>query len=264
MLMQLTEIQIGRFTLEPFRQLLLNGKPIVLGRKAVSILSVLAQADGAPVTKGELMEAVWPGLIVEENAIQVHIGALRRALGGSGAGLITIRGLGYRLDVSATENSNSDDASANNSVAVLNFVNMTGDPNLDHLGEGLVEELINRLSSYPNLKVPSRTSSFAYRDRHIDARQISSELGVAFLIEGSVRVSGDIMRVTAQLISSQDGNHIWSDNFDHEIGDLLDLQHELACSITDAVLPYLYSEVSFDEQPNVAVRQFIGGTSTDF
>jgi TolB-like protein len=237
--MQSTWIKLGGFLLDPYRQLLNNGQSVIIGRKALNILSVLAEAKGALVSKDELMDAVWPGLIVEDNAVQVHIGALRKILADDAGLLVTVRGLGYRLDMSLDENELDPCAAVDNSVAVLNFVNMTGEPALDYLGEGVVEELINILSSQAGLKVPSRTSSFAYKDRHIDARQISSELGVAHLIEGSVRVSGEQMRVTAQLIDARDGNHVWSSNFDHEFSDLLALQGDMAGAIAQAITPYL-------------------------
>ncbi len=237
--MQITGIIIGRFTLDPYRQLLKDCAPITLGRKALYILSVLAEARGALVTKGELMEAVWPGLTVEENAIQVHIVSLRKALGDDAALLVTVRGSGYRLDTGVAITNQQESTNLLSSVAVLNFVNMTGDPQLEYLGDGVAEELINILSRNPGLKVTSRTSSFAYKHRQLDARQISSELGVGFLIEGSVRVSGDQMRVTAQLIDADDGLHILSNNFDHELSDLLVLQCDFADAIASAIDPHL-------------------------
>ena len=93
------EYKVGRFTLRPHRQLLDGGVPVSIGRKALDLLSVLAEADGALVTKDELMAAVWPNAIVEENAIQVHVAALRKVLGADAGLLNTAHGLGYRLEV---------------------------------------------------------------------------------------------------------------------------------------------------------------------
>ena len=95
---QAEEFGIGHLVLQPDRQLLHDGQRLPLGSKALALLSTLAQARGKLVTKDELMEAVWPGVAVEENAIQVHIAALRKALGKAADRLVTIRGLGYRLD----------------------------------------------------------------------------------------------------------------------------------------------------------------------
>lgn len=233
------KIRIGQLALEPYRQLSSNGQPVLLGQKALTILSVLAEARGALVTKGELMDAVWHGLTVEENAIQVHIVSLRKALGDAAVLLATVRGLGYRLDI---PDNILDAHDRHSSVAVLNFVNMTGEPKLDYLGDGISEELINILSGEPDLKVPARTSSFAYKDRHVDARQISSELGVSFLVEGSVRVSEDQMRVTAQLIDAKEGIHKWSNSSDHDLCDVLTLQTTLAKNIAKSITPLLRPE----------------------
>ena len=233
------EVRVGRFTLQPFRQLQLDETPIVIGRKALDILSTLAAANGRVVTKSELMDVVWPGLTVEENAIQVHVVALRKALGDDADLLNTVRGIGYRLDIGGTKNVQVADLHPRNSVAVLPFVNMTGDVQLDYLGDGMAEELINTLSRIAGLKVASRTSSFAYKNRDIDARQISSELGVDTLIEGSVRIAETRMRVTAQLIDAVDGIHLWSQKFDHELSDLLNLQGDITDAIATSLKRYL-------------------------
>jgi len=91
------EYRVGRFTLQPFRQLLDGGVPVAIGRKPLELLSVLAKAEGALVTKDELMAAVWPNAIVEDNALQVHVGALRKLLGTDAELLSTVHGFGYRL-----------------------------------------------------------------------------------------------------------------------------------------------------------------------
>ena len=119
---------------------------------------------------------------------------------------------------------------------------MTGDPQLDYLGEGMAEELINALSRMPGLKVSSRTSSFAFKNRNIDVRQISDQLNVAAIIEGSVRIAGGRARVTAQLIDAEDGNHIWSKNLDHEFADLLMLQGDITDAIVHSLQRYIQSE----------------------
>jgi DNA-binding winged helix-turn-helix (wHTH) protein len=161
------DVQIGRFALQPHRQLLGPDGPADLGRKAIALLSVLAAADGAVVTKDELMAAVWGDVIVEENAIQAQIAALRKILGHDAQGLTTVRGLGYRLTLRGAMTPAPTAAKTANSIAVLPFANLTGDPTLDYVGEGMAEELINTLSRAPGLKVPSRTASFAYRGRNL-------------------------------------------------------------------------------------------------
>ena len=114
------------------------------------------------------------------------------------------------------------------SVAVLPFANLTGDATKDYLGQGLAEELIHTLARVPGLRVPARTSSFAYQGRDIDVRRIASELDVGTVLEGSVRAAGERIRITAQLIDGESGYHLWSQHFDRRFEDLFELQDELA------------------------------------
>ncbi len=240
--MEKFEVRLGRLTLQPFRQLRLGGRVVPIGNKALEILSTLAAAKGELVTKCHLMNVVWSGLTVDENALQVHVVALRKALGDDAKLLVTVRGLGYRLDIGHTNDNHVTGLKLFHSLAVLAFVNMTGNPQLDYLGEGMAEELINTLSRTSGLRVSSRTSSFAFKNRNIDARQISEELGVAALIEGSVRIAGGRARVTAQLIDAEDGIHIWSKNFDHEFADLLTLQGDITDAIVQSLKRYIQPE----------------------
>jgi len=229
------EVTFGRHSLLPFRQLKFDRRPIPLGNKALQILSTLAAAKGQIITKCELMESVWSGLVVDENALHVHVTSLRKALGDDAGLLVTVRGLGYRLDDRNAGGRSATGAHQYNSLAVLAFINMTGNPQMAYLGEGMAEELINTLSTTAGLKVSSRTSSFAYQHRNVDARYICKELGVEALVEGSVRMAGGQARVTAQLIDAGDGTHVWSKNFDHEFADLFALQGD----ITDGIMQSL-------------------------
>ncbi|HTY93959.1 MAG TPA: TIR domain-containing protein [Steroidobacteraceae bacterium] len=120
-------------------------------------------------------------------------------------------------------------------VAVLPFANLTGDPGKDYLGEGMAEEVINLLTKVPGLQVPARTSSFAYKDRNIDIRQIARDLNVGSVLEGSVRSAGDRIRITAELISANSGLHIWSQSYDARFTDLFRLEDDLAGAIVGAL-----------------------------
>lgn len=219
---------LGRFRLEPGRQLLASGEPVPIGGKALQLLSVLARAQGDLVTKDELMDAVWPGIVVEENAIQVHISAARKALEEEASRLVTVRGKGYRLRAGGRDRDPVDERP---SLAVLAFDNLTGDPDKDYLSDGIAEELITTLSRSSDLRVAARTSSFAYRGRRMDVRTIAQELGVRLVLEGSVRFAGDRIRVTAQLIEAESGCHVWAQNFDRTVHELLDLEEDLAQAI---------------------------------
>jgi len=125
------------------------------------------------------------------------------------------------------------------SIAVLPFVNMSNDPEQEYLSDGLAEELLNLLARIKGLKVAARTSSFAFRGEEQDIRSIGTALNVSTLLEGSVRKSGDRIRVTAQLIDATDGYHLWSDTFDRELTDIFRIQDEISAAIVSALRVHL-------------------------
>ena len=129
--------------------------------------------------------------------------------------------------------------SSRTSIAVMPFANLTGDAGKDYLGDGMAEELINVLTKVPGLKVPARTSSFAYKGRNVDIREIAKDLEVGTVLEGSVRAAGKRIRITAQLINAQDGLHLWSETYDEEFTDIFRLQEKLATQIASALQPNL-------------------------
>ena len=225
---------IGGLTLRPGRELRDNASSIALGARALGLLTALAEANGKVLTKDDLFAAGWASGIVEENALHAQISAARKALGREGRRLVTVHGRGYRLDlepVALQREAEPEKAS----IAVLPFENLTANAEHAYLADGLAEELISRLAQVSGLKVPARTSSFAYRGQAIDIRTIAAELGVATVLEGSVRASGERVRIAAQLIDAASGFHIWSDSFDHMLTDLLDLQDDLAAAIAAAL-----------------------------
>ena len=232
------EYRIGGAVLRPRRELLRNGTPVAIGGRALAILGLLAERSGALVTKDELHDAVWPGTIVEENALQAQVSAVRKALGDEARRLVTVHGLGYRLDLDQPEGRARvvDQAS----IAVLPFENV-GKAEHAYLADGLAEELISRLSRVSGLKVPARTSSFAYRGRTADIRTIAAELGVATVLEGSVRADGERLRVSVQLVDAGSGFNIWAESYDRRFGDLFALQDEIARAIAEALLVKLVS-----------------------
>ncbi len=128
------------------------------------------------------------------------------------------------------------------SIAVLPFVNMSDDRSNDYFSDGISEELLNALAKVPGLKVAGRTSSFFYKDKNQDLRTIGEQLGVANVLEGCVRKSNDRVRVTAQLVSTSDGFHLWSDTFDHELDDIFKVQDEIAQAVVIALKGKLFGE----------------------
>jgi TolB-like protein len=117
------------------------------------------------------------------------------------------------------------------SIAVLPFVNMSDDPEQEYFSDGLAEDVMNSLVQVPGLKVTARTSAFAFKGQNADVRRIADVLGVTNILEGSVRRSGNRLRVTAQLIQAADGMHLWSERYDRQREDLFDIQDEIAAAI---------------------------------
>jgi len=242
----LDEVRLGSRTLQPRRQLIANGQRVALGRRALDIVSVLAEAKGGIVTKDELLEQVWPGVIVEENALQVHIVALRKALGPEADRLKTIRGVGYQLELdglrsppAAPEKADlapSVRTSADRpSIVVLPFENMSADPQQDYFSDGITEDIITDLSKISALKVIARNTAFSLRGAHVDVREVARHLDVTHVLEGSVRKSGDRVRVTAQLIDGESGGHIWAERYDRDLSDIFEIQDELSEAIVNSL-----------------------------
>ena len=235
--MQPDELSFGRFRLDlRQRKLFDNAIPVNLKNKAFDILCVLAAADGQLVTKDEILAKVWPGLVVEENNIQVHISALRKALDeerGEPTHLFTVPGRGYRLaGVQAG-------GSQRPSIAVLPFQNMTGDPEQEYFAEGIVEDVIAGLARVKWLSVIARNSSALYKGTAVDPKQVGQDFGVRYVLRGSVRKSGDRVRITAQLVNAQDGMQLWAERYDRQLGDIFAVQDEIAISVVGAIEPGL-------------------------
>jgi TolB-like protein/class 3 adenylate cyclase len=130
-------------------------------------------------------------------------------------------------------------SSSRPSIAVLPFANMTGDADQDYFADGIVEEIITALSHMRWLSVVARNSSFTFKGKNVDAKQVGRELGVRYLLEGSVRKSGNRVRITAQLIETSHGVHLWADRFDGAIEDIFDLQDQITAKVVIAIAPKL-------------------------
>jgi TolB-like protein len=244
------EVRFGQFLLDlRQRKLTRDGEPVQLGSRALDILCVLASARGAVVSKDDLMARVWPGTIVEENNIQVHVSALRKVLqeGKSGQScLVTVPGRGYRLieiqpqaTIGDTDDRLAPALPEKPSIAVLPFQNLSADPEQEYFADGIVEEIITALSRFSGLFVIARNSSFTYKGRAVDVKQVGRELGVRYVLEGSVRKSANRVRITGQLIDTSTGAHIWADRFDGALDDIFDLQDQVTATVVAAVSPKL-------------------------
>ena len=135
------------------------------------------------------------------------------------------------------------------SIAVLPFENMSADPDNEYFADGLAEEILNALAKVPGLKVAARTSSFSFKDKDADIPTIADALGVRTVLEGSVRKSGDRVRITAQLVNADDGIHLWSETYDRELDDIFVVQEEIARAITEVLEVRLAAGTALVERP---------------
>jgi TolB-like protein len=197
------------------------------------------------------MAKVWPGLVVEESNIQVHVSALRKALGEARdrpVHLFTVPGRGYRLvgtQTPLTEMPGERGAVHRlalldrPSIAVLPFQNMSSDPEQEYFADGVVEDVITGLSRIKWLLVIARNSSFVYKGKAVDVRQLGQDLGVRYALQGSVRKFGDRVRIVAQLIETRGGTQVWAERYDRSLGDIFAVQDEIAMSVVGAIEPGL-------------------------
>jgi TolB-like protein len=238
----------GPFVFDSRRGTLFRGaSPVVIGRRERALLHALLEADGEVVTKSSLMDAAWPKTIVEESNLTVQIAALRRSIGLSTTGenwIATIPGVGYRLvhstpvrqrDAEAVEApAAQDETEPRPTIAVLPFTNMSSDPEQEYFGDGLAEDLITDLSRIPGFVVIARHSSFAYKGNPVDIRTIAKDLGVRYVIEGSVRRDADRVRISAQIIDAIANIHLWANRFDRDLESVFTLQDEIIAKIVSA------------------------------
>jgi TolB-like protein len=224
------------------------------------------------VSKDELIATVWNGRIVSESALSSRITAVRQAVGDSGEQQRLIRTIarkGFRFVGDIQERQTSEDGSSANtgsrlitgppptlpdkpSIAVLPFQNMSGDPEQEYFADGVVEDIIGALSRMRWLFVIARNSSFTYKGQTVDVKQIGRELGVRYVLEGSVRRAGGRVRITVQLIEAETGTHLWADRFDGSLDAIFDLQDQVAISVAGVIEPALRAA---EVRRNGALRQ---------
>ncbi len=250
--------RFGTFELQPNeRRLLAGGEPVVLGPRAFDLLIALVERPGQLVTKEELLDCVWPKLVVEENNLQVQVSALRKILGQEA--IATIPGRGYRFTVTLTA-SNAPlktllapiDENVP-SIAVLPFVNMSDDAANEYFADGIAEELINVLSKIRGLRVASHTSAFSFKGGKVDIPTVAQKLNVATILEGSVRKAGKRVRITVQLVRVATDSHLWSETYDRDLEDIFAVQDEIAQSVVKELRSALLGEKA-DSPASAAVK----------
>jgi TolB-like protein/DNA-binding winged helix-turn-helix (wHTH) protein/Tfp pilus assembly protein PilF len=253
--------------LDPERRELSRGaKPVAISPKVFDLLLHLVRHRERVVSKDELLAAVWSGRIVSESTVTSHLNAVRKAIGDSGEEQRLVRTIarkGFRFVGEVREIPSADavgprpiesnatvvvntggDAPAltlllpdKPSFAVLPFLNLSGDPEQDYFADGVVEDIITALSRIRWLFVIARNSSFTYKGRAVDVKQVGRELGVRYVLEGSVRKAANRVRITGQLIDATTGGHFWADRFEGTLDDIFELQDQLTASVVGAVAP---------------------------
>src|SRR5215472_8501649 len=246
------EFSFDGYSLDTDRRELSRGStPIAVEPQVFDLLAYLVQHRDRVVTKADLLEAVWGGRIVSRSALTTRINAARRAVGDTGEAQRLIRTLsrkGVRFIAEVKEQVTSLDFAAfqiagefseKPSIVVLPFQNLSDDPELQYFADGLVEEINTALSRIRWLFVIARNSTFTYKGQAVDVKQVGRELGVRYVLEGSVRTAGERVRITAQLIDALTGAHLWADRFDGSLEDVFELQERIAISVAGAIEPAL-------------------------
>ncbi|MFB9262596.1 winged helix-turn-helix domain-containing tetratricopeptide repeat protein [Bradyrhizobium erythrophlei] len=241
------------FTLDPDRRELRRGDALVAVEPQVfDLIEFLIRTRDRVVSRNEVLAAVWHGRIVSEATLGSRINAARTAIGDNGDEQRLIRTFprkGVRFVGEVREDASPDRTKGANAgarptegpaIAVLPFTNMSGDPEQDYFADGIAEDITTALSRCSGLIVIARNSAFTYKGKAVDIRQVGRDLGVGYVLEGSVRRGGDRLRITGQLIDATSGAHLWADRFDGTADDVFDLQDRITESVVGAIEPTLH------------------------
>jgi TolB-like protein/Flp pilus assembly protein TadD len=257
-------IAFGSFNLDMQRgSLLRDGRPVPVSSKGILLLQALVSSSGAPVSKAQLMEAAWPGTVVEESNLSVQIAALRKLLGPPSDGrewIATVPRLGYRFvgDLQVLDRNDAvrhrdgaePIAETNRpSIAVLPLANVSGDKEQEYLADGLTEDIITALTRFRWFRVIGRNSSFVYKGRSVDSKQVAGELGVQYVMEGSVRRSGEHVRISIQLVDAASARQIWAEQYAMELAEVFAVQDAIAERVAGAIEPELLKTQSLPAGP---------------
>jgi TolB-like protein len=253
------------------RELRRGSEPVAVEPQVFDLLIYLVQNRDRVVSKDDLIASVWDGRIVSESTLTSRINAARKAISDNGEDQRLIRTIarrGFRF-VGAVRTPSSGDESARPTdspdqpheqsrpalppsdrpaIAVLPFVNMSGDPEQEYFSDGITEDIITALSKLRWFFVIARNSSFIYKGKAVHMKQVAEELGVGYVVEGSVRKSGDRLRITVQLNDAATGSHIWAERYDRGLVDVFAVQDEITEAIVAAIEPQLYASESFRAQ----------------
>ncbi len=232
-----TLLRFGVFELDTESgELRKHGVKIKLQEQPFQILQLLLEHPGKVVTHEELQKRIWPSdtFVDFDRGLYNAIKKLRESLDDSAESprfIETLSRRGYRFIAEVTKNGGVSGPTEQASIAMLPFINMSPDAENEFFADGITEEIINVLSQIEGLHVAARTSSFFFKGKHPEIRQIGEQLNVRTVLEGSVRKVGDRLRITAQLVNVADGYHLSSERYDRELKDIFEIQDEIARSI---------------------------------
>jgi len=254
------------------RELRRGSEPVAVEPQVFDLLVYLVQNRDRVVSKDDLIASVWGGRIVSESTLTSRINAARKAVGDSGGAQKLIRTIarkGLRFVAAVHTPSGGNEAASPGApaakearepprtalplperpaIAVLPFTNMSGDPEQEYFSDGISEDIITALSKLRWFFVIARNSSFIYKGKPVHMKQIAEELGVGYVVEGSVRKGGDRLRITAQLNDVSTGSHLWAERYDRALADVFAVQDEITEAIVAAIEPQLYAAENFRAQ----------------
>jgi len=240
-----------KYSFDTARRELRRGSDVIAVTPQVfDLLDYLIRHRERVVTKDDLIGAIWNGRVVSDAALTTRLNAARSAIGDSGEEQRLIKTLprkGFRFVGQVREVASPEDAPESApalpvepSIAVLPFANMSGDPEQEYFSDGMVEEITTALSRFGWLFVIARNSSFTFKGKAVDIKEVGRRLGVRYVLEGAVRKASGKVRITCQLIESATGAHIWADKFERDMTDIFALQDEVTLAVISAIRPKLF------------------------
>ena len=263
-------LSFGEYEIDVERRELRRAKtPVHVEPQVFDLLVYLVQNRERVVSKEDLIASVWGGRIVSDSTLTSRINAARNAVGDSGKDMKLIRTIarkGLRFVGAVRVQANGDEPAQaaaptldgirektrpalplpdRPAIAVLPFTNMTGDAAQEYFSDGISEDIITALSKLRWFFVIARNSSFIYKEKAVHMKQIAEELGVGYVVEGSVRRGGERVRITAQLNDVATGSHLWAERYDRDLADVFAVQDEITEAIVAAIEPQLYAAENF-------------------